>query len=99
MKCVSPLIKKKAINKQKNMTSLRKEWFQYVSKTRKKMSRGSKEPATHREAMKKASESWPKEKQKILRRIKREKKQECVKSRTVKKPKAPDSDTKDAPEK
>ena len=99
MKCVSPLIKKKAINKQKNMTSLRKEWFQYVSKTRKKMSRGSKEPATHREAMKKASESWPKEKQKILRRIKREKKQECVKSRTVKKPKAPDSGTKDAPEK
>ena len=80
------------------MTSLRKEWFLYVSKTRKKLSRGSKEPVSHRDAMKKASESWPKEKEKILRRIKREKKQKCVKSHKVKKPKVPDSDEKNAPE-
>ena len=79
------------------MTSLRKEWFLYVSKTRKKMSRGCKEQVSHREAMKKASESWPKEKEKLIRRIKREKKQKVAKSRTVKKPKAPDSDEKKSP--
>ena len=77
-----------------NMTSLRKEWFLYVGKTRKKMSRGSKEPVSHREAMKKASESWPKEKEKILRRIKREKKAKNAPKRAPKKPKVPDSDEK-----
>ena len=81
------------------MTSLRKEWFQYVSKTRKKLSRGMKVPIAHRDAMKKASETWPKEKEKILRRIKREKKQKVAKSRTPKRPRAPDSDEKTQPEK
>lgn len=81
------------------MTSLRKEWFLYVSKTRKKMSRGCKEPVSHRDAMKKASETWPKEKAKLLRRINREKKQKNAKVRTAKKPKAPDSDEKHPTEK
>ena len=76
------------------MTSLRKEWFLYVGKTRKKMSRGSKEPVSHREAMKKASESWPKEKEKILRRMKREKKAKNAQPRPAKKPKVPDADEK-----
>ena len=81
------------------MTSLRKEWFLYVSKTRKKMGRGCKEPVSHRDAMKKASETWPKEKAKLLRRINREKKQKNAKVRTAKKPKAPDSDEKHPTEK
>ena len=76
------------------MTSLRKEWFLFVGKTRKKMSRGSKVQVSHREAMKKASEKWPKEKEKILRRIKREEKSKTVKTHPAKKPKAPDSDEK-----
>ena len=89
--------KKQVKQTKSQMTSLRKEWFLYVSKTRKKMSRGCKEPVSHREAMKKASESWPKEKEKLLRKIKREKKQNVAKPRTVKKPKAPDSDEKKSP--
>ena len=76
------------------MTSLRKEWFLFVGKTRKKMSRGCKVQVSHREAMKKASEKWPKEKEKILRRIKREEKSKNVKTHPGKKPKAPDSDEK-----
>ena len=63
------------------------------------MSRGCKEPVSHRDAMKKASESWPKEKEKLLRKIKREKKQKVAKSHTAKKPKAPDSDEKKSTEK
>lgn len=66
------------------------------------MSRGRKKsegPVSHREAMKKASESWPKEKEKILRRIKRAQKQNCAKAHTCKKPKVPNADEKSTPEK
>ena len=52
-------------------TSMRKLWFEHVSKTRKKLQRKDK-AATHRQAMKVASTSWPKEKVKIQNRIKRE---------------------------
>ena len=54
--------------------NMRKEWFCYVSKTRKKMQRGrkGKDPISHRAAMKEACKSWPKEKAKILNRLKRE---------------------------
>ena len=56
-------------------STMRKEWFAYVRKVRKKLSRGKgKEPCTHRAAMSAASETWAAEKQKILRRQKREKK-------------------------
>ena len=53
---------------------MRKEWFCYVSRTRKKMQRGrkGKDPISHRAAMKEACKSWPKEKAKILNRLKRE---------------------------
>jgi len=54
------------------MTSMRKEWFSFVAITRKKMQRKSKEPVTHRLAMKAASLNWPAEKQKIVNRLKRE---------------------------
>mgnify|MGYP004203857503 CR=1 FL=1 len=45
-------------------TSMRKLWFEHVSKTRKRLQRKDK-AATHRQAMKEASISWPKEKVKI----------------------------------
>jgi len=50
---------------------MRKLWFEHVSKTRKRLQRKDK-AATHRQAMKEASISWPKEKVKIQNRIKRE---------------------------
>ena len=54
------------------MESLRKQWFVWVAKTRKKMQRGTKETVTHRSAMKAAALTWGKEKLKILNRRKRE---------------------------
>ena len=50
---------------------MRKLWFEHVSKTRRRLQRKQKD-ATHRQAMKEASISWPKEKIKIQNRIKRE---------------------------
>ena len=44
--------------------SMRQHWFEHVKKTRKRMSRG-KETASHREAMKAASETWADAKAKI----------------------------------
>ena len=59
----------------KEKSSMRKEWFDYVRKVRKKMSRGKgTPPCTHRQAMSAASESWPTEKVKIMKRIKRDEK-------------------------
>ena len=55
-------------------TNMRKNWFAFVATIRKKMSRKQKRDVTHREAMKEASVLWPKEKVKILNRIKRERK-------------------------
>ena len=52
-------------------TSLRSEWFAWVAKTRAKMQRGKKERVLHRDAMRQASQSWPKQKQKIERANKR----------------------------
>mgnify|MGYP000040296354 CR=1 FL=1 len=54
------------------MESMRKEWFNFVAVTRKRMQRKTKETVTHRQAMKEASALWPKEKAKILNRRKRE---------------------------
>ena len=49
--------------------SMRQHWFEHVRKTRKRMSRG-KETASHRDAMKAASETWAVAKAKIERSIK-----------------------------
>ena len=59
---------------------MRKEWFDFVRKTRKKLQRSSKnKDVTHQKAMSEASKLWPKEKEKIQRRLKREKhKREAV---------------------
>ena len=51
--------------------SMRKMWFEHVGKTRRKMQRTNK-GATHRDAMKEASVTWPKEKVKIQNKQKRE---------------------------
>ena len=54
------------------MTTLRSDWFAHVEKTRKKLSKGKKEKIEHRAAMKAASITWPKEKEKLLRKRRRE---------------------------
>ena len=70
------------------MESLRKQWFEHVKKTRKKLSRKNN-PCSHVDAMKKASETWPAVKQKILRKRKREaKKQAPAKKIKVEEPSA-----------
>ena len=51
---------------------MRRAWFDHVSKTRKKMSRGKKEIVSHRAAMGEASKTWAKEKTKLQRKIARE---------------------------
>jgi len=53
-------------------TNLRKSWFEYVAKIRKKHQRKTKTDVSHREAMKLAATTWPSEKAKILNRNKRE---------------------------
>ena len=66
-----------------NMPTLRSDWFVHVEKTRKKLSRGQKEQVAHRVAMKAASITWPKEKEKLLRKRRREaKKQTCPPKKT-----------------
>ncbi len=52
---------------------MRSSWLEFVKRTRVRENRGKKS-CSYREAMKIASETWPKEKAKIERRIKREKK-------------------------
>ena len=54
---------------------MRKAWFDYVRKTRAKLSRGKKEKCSHRDAMKAASDGWVLEKVKVAKRIARAKKQ------------------------
>ena len=56
----------------KEASVMRKKWFEYVRKIRKKLSRQRKEPVSHRDAMREASQSWAAEKEKILKRIARE---------------------------
>ncbi len=56
--------------------NMRKRWFEFVAVVRKRISRKQKREVTHREAMKEASGLWPKEKVRILNRIKRDQKKE-----------------------
>ena len=60
-------------------SKMRKAWFEFVRKTRVKMSRGQKIKATHREAMKAASANWPAEKAKLIRKHAREAKRDAKK--------------------
>ena len=52
------------------MPNFRKLWFEHVATTRKKLST-KKKPCSHRDAMAKASISWPKIKQRLERKAKR----------------------------
>lgn len=63
------------------MPNYRKEWFNWVAKTRKKLGT-KKKPCSHKEAMAKASITWPKEKAKLERKAKREAKK-VTKEKTV----------------
>ena len=60
--------------KQPACNEMRKAWFEFVRKTRTKLSRGQKDKCSHRDAMKAASEGWVKEKQKVAKRLARAKK-------------------------
>ena len=51
--------------------TMRHQWFNHVKKTRKKMSKGQEKQVPHREAMRKASESWPIQKAKLIKAEKR----------------------------
>tara|TARA_B100000029_G_scaffold362707_1_gene355724 strand:- start:672 stop:899 length:228 start_codon:yes stop_codon:yes gene_type:complete len=48
---------------------MRRSWFDYVAKIRKKGNRG-KNTMTHAQAMKVAAETWPKEKKRLERKLK-----------------------------
>ena len=63
-------------------TNMRKNWFAFVATTRKKMARKLKRDVTHREAMKEASTLWPKEKVRLLNKIKREKRKAAKQNQT-----------------
>ena len=52
---------------------MRSSWLEFVRRVRARENRGKKS-CTYKEAMKMASVTWPKEKKKIERRLKREKK-------------------------
>jgi len=77
------------------MLSMRKEWFNFVAVTRKKLARKTKKDVSHREAMKAAALEWPKAKIKILNRQRREerkkaKEREAVQSAKHKSPQKAD---------
>ena len=63
--------------------NMRKSWFEYVAKTRKKLQRKNKnKTVSHKEAMKVASVHWPKEKAKIQRKLAREKRKIAIREET-----------------
>lgn len=55
-------------------TNMRTSWFGHVKKTREKIARKEKRKVSHQEAMKSASETWAKEKAKLVRKQDREQK-------------------------
>ena len=71
---------------------MRKEWFEHVRKTRKKLSKKDN-PCSHVEAMKKASVTWADVKVKVLKRKRRLEKQ-AAKAEAKKRIKITDPDEK-----
>ena len=59
---------------------MRKAWMDWVAKTRKKGNRGKDNNMSHREALKAAAVTWPKEKAKLIRKQKRVCKKKSVKT-------------------
>ena len=64
--------------------TMRQHWFDHVRRTRVKMTKSSKENVSHREAMKIASDSWPAEKAKVERSMKRAAKKKAKGKKIVK---------------
>ena len=58
--------------------NMRVNWFEHVRKTRKKLSKGLKQGklVPHRDAMKAASQNWPVIKEKLKKKIARQKKKQ-----------------------
>ena len=75
------------------MPNFRKLWFEHVATTRKKLST-KKKPCSHRDDMAKASISWPKIKQRLERKAKRNgvSKPKPVKSKPVSNDKSDSTD-------
>ena len=67
--------------KKKEPSAMRKNWFDFVKKTRVKMARRTKEKVSHRDAMKEASTNWAAEKAKLLKRIARESRKKARESK------------------
>ncbi len=63
---------------------MRLTWFDYVAKIRKKGNRGKKTMG-HSEVMKTASKTWPKEKKRLERKLRRDKKLSVAKPPVEKK--------------
>ena len=68
------------------MTNLRREWFDYVKKVRKKNTKRDK-PCSHTEAMKIASATWPQVKLRLEKKRKREQKKQDKEKLALKKQK------------
>ena len=49
--------------------TMRNHWFDHVAKTRKKLTRARKQPITHREAMRGASVTWTAIKDRVRKRM------------------------------
>ena len=64
---------------------MRSYWFEHVRKTRKKMSRESKDGVTHQAAMRQASTTWETEKAKLVKKLKRAEKKENKEKRELNK--------------
>ena len=64
-------IRMKEVN---SSTSMRIHWFEHVRKTRKQLVSSRKAPVTHQEAMREASISWPTKKEKLQKKLQRQKK-------------------------
>lgn len=62
---------------------MRSAWMDYVRKVRKKGNRGKDKTMSHREALKVAAVSWPKEKAKLIRKQKRDAKKKAAQDTPV----------------
>ena len=69
---------------------MRKAWFDYVAKIRKTETRKKKTPCSHRQAMAVASQTWPKERLKLQRKIERGKRKAKTETQKVPEKKEPE---------
>ena len=65
--------------------TMRHHWFGHVAKTRKTLTKARKEPVSHREAMREASQTWGPIKERLQKKLARAKKREAAKLKKVQK--------------